>query len=386
MAGNWVFPQLDNVTLNVASFMSTFVVTMWLLVAIRINRAVRGLPYFALGLLAVLIGSFFSILRVVWDSPMPVFVGNALIVGGVIGCSNGVRLFRGRKVLPRRALCLVLTVLAVPYLYYLFVDPVYSVRVAIISPLIATLTFDAAISMAWKVPRGDRVVYWLAAASFGFNGAVLTLRSVSALLGGYGRVAFLTGFVENAIAVLAAATWTGQALGMLLVSNAQIAAAAERASFYDPLTGLPNRRLLLNHLADAERRARTSGQRLGIVYLDLDGFKLVNDRLGHEAGDNLLRSLAAAMRRDLDPAHFLARIGGDEFVVLVPHPEDLDSVVEQLVATVAREHLPQQLPLGVSCGKAVFSGSSGTAREAMRAADADMYASKHARRTASPAK
>ncbi len=382
LSSNWILPILDNVTVSFTTLTTTLVVTVWLLVAIRINRSVPGLPTFAWGLAASWLGSFLSVARIVFPSPFIVLAANVLFVGGLIWSANGVRAFRGRNQLARRVVWLVLSILAVPYLYYLFVQPLYYVRVAIVSPLIAFMSIDEAMSMVWKVPRRDRLVYWQAAASFGFTAAVLVLRSCAALLGGYGPEAFLPGATENVITILSASAWIGQALGMLLVSYTQMARAAETASLYDPLTGLPNRRLLLDRLSEGEHDALKYGHHLGIVYLDLDGFKAVNDTFGHGTGDDLLRSLSASLRRDLDPSHFLARAGGDEFVVLVTNPVDLDRIVAQLEATVAGERTPQGVSLSVSCGKAIFPGSSDTAREAMHAADADMYARKRDRCTA----
>ena len=86
---------------------------------------------------------------------------------------------------------------------------------------------------------------------------------------------------------------------------------------HDPLTGLPNRTLFFERL---EAALAEPDRELGVCYLDLDGFKAVNDTLGHDVGDELLRAVARPAARPRSAGHLVARMGGDEFVVLVEHP------------------------------------------------------------------
>ncbi len=139
---------------------------------------------------------------------------------------------------------------------------------------------------------------------------------------------------------------------------------------HDPLTGLPNRALFFERL-DA---AIGAGAEVGVCYLDLDGFKAVNDTLGHDAGDELLRTVAGRLDAAVAP-HLVARMGGDEFVVLV---EDaavvrLDGVARAALAAVRR---PVQLAgrsLTVSASAGVVADRGGDAHELMQAADATLY-------------
>ena len=94
----------------------------------------------------------------------------------------------------------------------------------------------------------------------------------------------------------------------------------------DPLTGLPNRSVFFEHLAEATHRARTGETRLAVLFMDLDGFKHVNDTLGHDVGDELLRAVAGRLAGAVRRSDVVARLGGDEFAVLVELVESIASV------------------------------------------------------------
>jgi diguanylate cyclase (GGDEF)-like protein/PAS domain S-box-containing protein len=157
----------------------------------------------------------------------------------------------------------------------------------------------------------------------------------------------------------------------------ELAAVLSERAVRDPLTGLANRTLLLERVRAAlARDARTQGG-TGLLFLDLDGFKAVNDRYGHELGDEVLRRVGARFTSVVRPSDTVARIGGDEFVVLVEakEPADLQPVVARLAATFT-EPLHVALgpgEVGVSIGTAWVRGGDSTPAELLRRADADMY-------------
>ncbi len=153
---------------------------------------------------------------------------------------------------------------------------------------------------------------------------------------------------------------------------------------HDPLTGLPNRSLFFERL-DAAIEDGSPDARPGVCYLDLDGFKVVNDTLGHQAGDRLLQVLADRLRAALEPGgHLVAQMGGDEFVVLVPRSADraeLEEVASRALGTVRR-------PVRVDGRDIVISASVGVVRhdgelgtdELLAAADTTLYSAKRAGR------
>lgn len=107
------------------------------------------------------------------------------------------------------------------------------------------------------------------------------------------------------------------ATGMTFTLLEEQLSKAEYASLHDELTGLPNRRMLARQLRESMERAKAAGTQAALVVIDLDGFKEINDTLGHAAGDEVLRWAARQFRTQLSPRHVLARLGGDEFAVVL---------------------------------------------------------------------
>jgi diguanylate cyclase (GGDEF)-like protein len=99
----------------------------------------------------------------------------------------------------------------------------------------------------------------------------------------------------------------------------------EHIAHFDALTNLPNRVLLADRLRQALAQAQRRGEQVAVAYLDLDGFKNVNDRYGHNVGDQLLMALATAMKNSLSEGDTLARIGGDEFVAVMINLDSVES-------------------------------------------------------------
>ena len=109
-----------------------------------------------------------------------------------------------------------------------------------------------------------------------------------------------------------------------------IAEHLEHSAVHDALTGLPNRVYFVGRLDEALRRAEPEGSHVGVVFLDVDRFKVVNDSLGHTAGDELLKAVADRLRESLRPEDVVARFGGDEFAVLVERVADEPAAMEMV--------------------------------------------------------
>ena len=168
---------------------------------------------------------------------------------------------------------------------------------------------------------------------------------------------------------------------------AAMRAEAEERALTDPLTGLPNRRAFEDALARSIAASQRYGRPLSLAMLDVDHFKEINDRLGHDAGDSALSTVAAALARGLRGSDACFRWGGDEFAVLLPEtPHDAaEIVVERLREIVgASAQLPDQTPLSISGGVATAAPACG-AHDLVALADDELLAHKRSRRDGSPA-
>ncbi|WP_232806963.1 diguanylate cyclase domain-containing protein [Geodermatophilus chilensis] len=191
----------------------------------------------------------------------------------------------------------------------------------------------------------------------------------------------------------APAVLAGDVLHRLRGVGDQAATALQRARLletvrhqatHDALTGLPNRMLFLDRVGEA-LATTPADQHVGVLFCDLDRFKSVNDSLGHAAGDELLRQVAARLRAAIRPGDLVGRLSGDEFAVLLPalpRPEDADRVVARVLACFDEPFRLEgvHVAVGTSVGVAVHGGDQGDADALLRASDADMYRHKHAGR------
>ena len=171
---------------------------------------------------------------------------------------------------------------------------------------------------------------------------------------------------------------TAELANSLTLANRELTQLA----LHDTLTGLPNRVLLADRIDQAMLMVQEQSGCFALMFIDLDGFKPVNDAFGHHMGDQLLREVSVRLREDLRSQDTLARIGGDEFVLLVQlhEPDDALRLAARQVGLISRvfrvgEH---DLQISASIGIAVYPGNGHTAQELLMNADAAMYHAKGA--------
>lgn len=149
---------------------------------------------------------------------------------------------------------------------------------------------------------------------------------------------------------------------------------------HDDLTGLPNRTLFNDRLHLALARASRSGERLAVAFLDLDNFKVINDTLGHETGDKLLKQAAARLLECVRAEDTVARLGGDEFVILLEASERHEAALtaERLIRSLAKSYLlgDNECYVSASIGISIFPDDASDPNGLMRNADAAMYRAK----------
>lgn len=176
------------------------------------------------------------------------------------------------------------------------------------------------------------------------------------------------------------------ALGMLIagvvVRNIHRAnLERERLATHDHLTGLPNRTLLLDRIDQAILRARRQHTQVGLLFIDLDGFKAINDTLGHGVGDEMLKIIAQRLKGEVRAGDIVARLGGDEFIVGLldaSHRGQIERVSQKLLDAIAQPCFlaGRELALSASVGMCFFPDDGLDAKSLLKCADFAMYAAK----------
>jgi diguanylate cyclase (GGDEF)-like protein len=170
------------------------------------------------------------------------------------------------------------------------------------------------------------------------------------------------------------------------LQKARLLETVRHQATHDALTGLPNRVLFVQRL-ERELSATPDDRHLAVLFCDLDGFKAVNDTLGHAAGDELLRQVAARLGSTVRPGDTVGRLSGDEFAVLLPRLAGPHAATAFAARITACFETPfrlegREVEVGTSVGIALRSGTGGSVEEVLREADAAMYRNKQRRRAA----
>jgi diguanylate cyclase (GGDEF)-like protein len=255
-------------------------------------------------------------------------------------------------------------------------------RYSLQDPVVALVLMATAALLWWRTQGRWRVIYGVCAVFVALAGLGLLLRAVVAWQAPDGAplqehpvmgVVFLLLLTHNL-------AWI---CGMSLAVNLSVQERLQQLALIDPLTGLANRRQLDSFAAQALRRAQRRGDHLAVVLLDLDGFKSLNDRHGHAAGDGVLREVAQRARHATRDTDLVARLGGDEFVVLLEASgEDaVQSAVTRLRRALDVSPLfdGPSTRVGISMGVARYPHDGDNLVALLREADSRMYGQKRER-------
>jgi diguanylate cyclase (GGDEF)-like protein len=214
-----------------------------------------------------------------------------------------------------------------------------------------------------------------------------------------GKLAIVTGFTiwalcllvhpwivkYRAYAEIASHIWNMQksliSIGMILVMLEEQVSSNEWLALHDELTGLPNRRLFADRLSLAIERADRVRSRLALLILDLNGFKMINDTMGHQAGDQVLREVSSHLRKSVRASDTLARLGGDEFIIVATdlgEGQSADHFVEAVRSAMEKPILVEgrSMIVSASLGMAVYPDDADDSIKLLRIADQRMYALK----------
>jgi diguanylate cyclase (GGDEF)-like protein len=201
----------------------------------------------------------------------------------------------------------------------------------------------------------------------------------------------LTGLSGVGFTVVAVCMWVflAWAAGVTAGERRRMDALLAHRALHDPLTGLANRILLLDRIEQALRRGERRRSPVAVLFVDLDGFKSVNDTMGHAAGDALLAELGRRFAERLRASDTAARIGGDEFAFVcedLHDEEQVKGIVDRLLKALEQpfHHQGREVPIRASVGVAVTSSFTQSAEQLLTEADKAMYRMKRGRASSSP--
>lgn len=253
-------------------------------------------------------------------------------------------------------------------------------------------------AIAVLISKGDfrQAVYWTLACLYAITAINFQRRLERHSTG---KFAIVTGFAIWALcfvvhpwtvsskdyADVASHVWNMQksliSIGMILIMLEQQASSNEWLALHDDLTGLPNRRMFASRLTHAIEHSDGSKTSLALVVLDLNGFKKINDSLGHLAGDHVLREVSTALRKNIRTSDTVARLGGDEFIIVATDMANGSSVqrfADSIRHAIERPMVLNGQPLVVSAsvGIAIYPDDATDATRLLRLADQRMYLNK----------
>jgi diguanylate cyclase (GGDEF)-like protein len=182
----------------------------------------------------------------------------------------------------------------------------------------------------------------------------------------------------GAFTLIAIGAWF---LALAIVRRREYQKRLMTMAHYDNLTGLPNRTLFFDRLYFVHQNAARYGRRYGLLYIDLDGFKDINDRLGHDAGDGVLKEVGSRIKSGIRKSDTVARLGGDELAIILSEIGDIGAAValgDKLIALIS---VPITLDQGVarvgaSIGAALYPDHGATSDDVLACADQAMYVAK----------
>ncbi|GAB2666584.1 GGDEF domain-containing protein [Arenimonas aestuarii] len=314
--------------------------------------------------------------------PVSIALGNGLLLLGFAEMARAVRGFQGLPEYRSRLWGVVLVAVA-SLIWFSEFRPHYSARVLVNSVAAIVLLGSIALAMASDYRRGGFTAARLTGAFAAFGVLVACWRFVEHLLALRPEGSLLeAGPSDMVVFVYACVGVMFLSLGFVLMHTERAYDDLRKLATVDPLTGVLTRSGLVEQGHRLVLESRRHGRPLGVLLLDMDQFKAINDTLGHAAGDGVLRHLAARARLVLRGEDILGRLGGDEFVALLPSTDAGGAriVAERLRAAINHAHMlyrGEEIPVPVSIGVAQIRADE-SLEAALQRADLAMYQAKRA--------
>lgn len=340
------------------------------------RREVQGLGHWAAGLLLLVCASLLFGTREVLPPALSMMAANATLVAGIGLSMLGTEKFFGLAS-SRRAYLLILALAIAGNGWWLLARPDFSMRVAVFS-LLVFLFYARQVQLVWRHGERHFSSFFFGALML-MQAVVVLARGVSALLHGGASVNLMVAGTPAGI-YLAVANFMALLLtvGFMTVATRRLQQILERRSTHDPLTQVLNRRGFGDAYARETGNLRRRRLPLTLLSIDLDYFKLINDRYGHAVGDQVLAHVATVIGSALRESDCVARFGGEEFVVLMPDMPAHNALgVAERIRALLHEPSHAGLPpctvsIGVACQASVVEGLE----QLLSRADAALYLAK----------
>ncbi|AFM11758.1 GGDEF domain-containing protein [Turneriella parva] len=354
----------------------------------------RATRWWAISALLALSGLLFLVVHTQWPNPAFILLQNLSYAVSLALVSAGMRDFHGRKYSPK-ADVIVIGLSLVAVAGAIWIKDSFALRVAINSALFAYYAFLAA-SILWRGKGSIKAIYTFASVSWFLYGLINLVRAALAFAGigiddsqPFVGVTYLMVFLFGPVCI------TGGYIGLIMLvvqklldeKHDALRVAEKLANEYrelsdhDPLTNALNNRSFSQSLERERARCVRENRPLSVVMADLDHFKIVNDTYGHSVGDATLKQAVALWRSQLRAPDLLGRVGGEEFVIILPHA-DLQHAAR--VAERLRQKLEAQtdgLPAKITASFGVTQARQGEpTHDLLRRVDAAMYGAKAAGR------
>jgi diguanylate cyclase (GGDEF)-like protein len=373
-----VLSYLDINTLCLMTAVTLVVVGVYLGMVWGMNRSVPGFLKYGLSMIAVGFGLVGLWLRQVAPGSLVILIPNLLVVIGTVEMAQALREFRGRSRAPRPVLIALYALHIGVMIYSLYIHRNFGLRAAESSTIVGCAALVSAAAMGLGVEVGERAMFWPAAFGYLVHGSILLAWAAIVATGYGGHRLFIDNPGQKLFILSIDLMLIFAGFGFSAAMNLQLRRRIGELAHYDALTRLPNRRRFDALFDEACRRALCHGHRLALVYMDIDNFKRINDTLGHDAGDEVLKLVAERLGAGLGNDDCLARLGGDEFVLLLQNGESEAEVAERarrLRGEVACEAVVagRHISLAISCGYAFSAEEDESYYDLVRRADAAMY-------------
>ncbi len=367
---------LDIRTLIVTGVCICFLLSSTLFLFRRTERAVRGIGSWGSGFLVLGIAYGLLSLRGMIADFLSIVVANTLLVVCLVLLYRGLRKFEGER--PGEPVSIVSALVNVAgFLYFTYIIDSMAARIAILTLSSSVVAIQIGCFLVRKAPPLFRRAYRTEGGIFFLIAATMIARALYTF-GGPQTNDLMTAGIVHGIVMLASTVFAfTMVFGFLWIVDQKTEEMMVQMAITDPLTGLFNRRHTLDRLEEEMERTIRFTTPLGLIMLDLDNLKAINDGYGHLAGDEVLRGIGASLRKSIRKYDIVGRYGGDEFLVVLPNTDlDTSLVLAERIRKAAADASLEGITASISVGVTSASSDDTTIEDLIRRADDALYAAK----------